>query len=391
MAFFKYYNFFVSSFTALFGLENVGATKILLPLGISFYSFQAVAYVIDVWRGEKAERDFTTLALYIVFFPKLLAGPIAQTAVFLPQLREARRISLDGLSVGLQIFLIGAFKKLVMADNLCVFVDCIYETPTVYSGFTVVLAIITYWMQIYFDFSGYSDMAVGVAKILGYDLPRNFNLPYIAKNPTEIWKRWHITLSNWLMNYLYFSLGGNRKGNLRTYVNLMITMLIGGLWHGANWTFIVWGALGGLGLCVHKFFKTKGWTRYIPAFAAIVLYQAFLAISWVFFRAQTFGDAFCILKCACNWTTPGIYHPYIWSFIAFAVLVAASIVAVLRTRSLERAGLNTDAKGRPLGVQGFYPIVNLGKFWGIFFVTLVFFTILAFARLDTSPFVYAQF
>lgn len=249
---FKYFNFFLDSFSNLFRITNPCSLSIILPVGISFYTFQSMSYTIDVYRNRIKAAEFLDVALYISFFPQLVAGPIVKAQDFLPQLKEERKITLAGLEKGIQIFAMGMFKKIVLADRLSVFVDDVFATPNAFSSLTVILAIISYALQIYFDFSGYSDMAIGSAKCLGYDIQKNFNLPYISKNPTEFWKRWHISLSSWLQEYLYIPLGGNRKGKTRTYINLMLTMLIGGLWHGANWTFVAWGALHGIGLCIHK-------------------------------------------------------------------------------------------------------------------------------------------
>jgi alginate O-acetyltransferase complex protein AlgI len=251
---FKYFNFFISSFTQLFSIHSIGSLNIILPVGISFYTFQSLSYTIDVYRKKiGVENDFIKLALYIAFFPQLVAGPIVRASDFLPQLNEERNITLNNFRTGIQIFVFGLFKKIVLADWLSVFVDDVFRAPNAFHALSLILAVIAYSMQIYFDFSGYSDMAVGCAKCLGYDFIRNFNVPYISRNITEFWRRWHISLSSWLKEYLYIPLGGNRKGNTRTYINNMLTMLLGGLWHGANWTFLAWGGAHGIALCLKKF------------------------------------------------------------------------------------------------------------------------------------------
>ena len=258
--FFKYMNFFVDSFCGAFGITAPGALAIILPVGISFYTFQSLSYTIDAWRGKvEISHDFMKFALYIAFFPQLVAGPIVKAADFLPQLDEERRPTKRGLAGGLSIFFWGLLKKAVLADQLSPFVDAVFAAPNAYASVSVALAVLAYAMQIYFDFSGYSDMAIGCAKCMGYDLAKNFDLPYISKNVSEFWKRWHISLSSWLQQYLYISLGGNRKGRTRTYVNLMLTMLLGGLWHGAGVNFIIWGGLHGAALCVHQV-----WHRWRP-------------------------------------------------------------------------------------------------------------------------------
>ena len=258
--FFKYMNFFVGTFCAAFGVKRAGALRIILPVGISFYTFQSLSYTIDVYRGKlRACLDPLKFALYIAFFPQLVAGPIVKASEFLPQLEEDRGPTPRRVFRGLTELFYGMFKKAVLADQMAVFADSVFGAVGAYSSATVALAVIAYAMQIYFDFSGYSDMAAGAARCLGYDLPMNFNRPYIARNISAFWKRWHISLSSWLQQYLYIPLGGNRRGAARTYLNLMITMTLGGLWHGADVTFVVWGALHGLALCAHKL-----WARRLP-------------------------------------------------------------------------------------------------------------------------------
>jgi alginate O-acetyltransferase complex protein AlgI len=253
LGFFKYFNFFVESFVRVWGISRGNSLSIILPVGISFYTFQSLSYTIDVYRKKiRVERDFSRLALYIAFFPQLVAGPIVRAGDFLPQLEEDRNISFSNFKTGIQIFIFGLFKKVVVADWLSVFVDDVFRTPAAFHAISLVLAVIAYSIQIYFDFSGYSDMAIGCAKCLGYDFERNFNLPYMSRNVSEFWTRWHISLSSWLKEYLYIPLGGNRKGTARTYINNMLTMLLGGLWHGANWTFVVWGGIQGAALCFQK-------------------------------------------------------------------------------------------------------------------------------------------
>jgi alginate O-acetyltransferase complex protein AlgI len=266
LAVFKYFNFFILSFSAVFKISNVGALNIILPVGISFYTFQSLSYTIDVYRKKiEPVKEFTKLALYIAFFPQLVAGPIVRAADFLPQLEEDRTVSFNNLKTGIQIFIFGLFKKIIIADWLSVFVDDVFKTPNAFHAVSLLLAVIAYSIQIYFDFSGYSDMAIGCAKCFGYDFNRNFNLPYLSRNISEFWKRWHISLSSWLKEYLYIPLGGNKKGALRTYINNMITMLLGGLWHGASWTFVFWGGLHGLALCIHKFLKNHFIKNYLKS------------------------------------------------------------------------------------------------------------------------------
>ena len=244
LGFFKYFNFFINSLSiplAEIGL-NVTTLNIILPIGISFYTFQTLSYTIDIYRNKiPPTSSILDFSLFVAFFPQIVAGPIVRAAEFLPQLKVKRVINWDNLFIGFRLFTFGFFKKVFIADNLAIFVDKVFENPSVFSSITILLGVIAFGIQIYCDFSGYSDMAIGIAKALGYELPLNFNYPYIAKNITDFWRRWHMSLSFWLRDYLYIPLGGNRKGTRRTYINLMLTMLLGGLWHGASWNFVVWG------------------------------------------------------------------------------------------------------------------------------------------------------
>lgn len=382
LAYFKYYNFFVSSFCETFGIENKLAIDVILPVGISFYTFQAISYLIDVYRGElEVRKNFIHYALYIAFFPQLVAGPIVKAKEFLPQLEETRKITLKRLEMGVQIFLFGLFKKIVIADNLSVFVDDVYRVPSAYSTITVWLAVFSYSIQIYCDFSGYSDMAVGCAACLGYDLPRNFNLPYLSKNVSEFWKRWHISLSSWLQQYLYIPLGGNRKGKVRTYCNLMITMVLGGLWHGASWTFVAWGTLHGVALCVHKSFrkicpkKTEG---IITDVISIMTTTIYVSVCWIFFRATDFTNAIEIWKRLIP-VQIGITKYYSFSLFAIAVLFVASVVAIIR------------GKRRKTRIDGFYPLLDLTKFWHLVVFWVVVGLTIGLGYVEGSPFIYFAF
>ena len=374
---FKYFNFFLLSAAAVMG-RDIGALKIILPVGISFYTFQALSYVIDVHRGKIAvESDFIKLALYISFFPQLVAGPIVKAADFLPQLRQDRRVTIENIKTGTQIFLFGLFKKIVLADHLSVFVDDVFSSPSAFHWATLLLAAVSYSMQIYFDFSGYSDMAIGCAKCLGYDFNRNFNLPYISQNVTEFWRRWHISLSTWLKEYLYIPLGGNRKGKLRQYVNLFLTMLLGGLWHGANWTFVFWGGLNGLALCVDKLLPSKKKGVISQAFN-IFLTFSFISFTWIFFRAESFSVAWTLIKGVATFQN-GVRQPFSWSFAAIAILLSSTICAVIKS--------NTDLKA----TDGYYPLLDLDSTVGLTLFFVMIGLILGLAYTDNNPFVYFQF
>lgn len=309
LCYFKYLGFFLDSFRDLFGLsdEAFGAIDILLPVGISFYTFQTLSYTIDVYRGGmKVCGRFTDFALFVAFFPQLVAGPIVRASEFLPQLETPVRMSWSRSYDGFQQFVKGLFKKVFIADRLAAFIDPAFENAEAFDGATLWLAAIAYAIQIYCDFSGYSDMAIGVARMLGFDLTKNFDHPYLAISIQDFWRRWHISLSSWLRDYLYIPLGGNRLGERRTYLNLMITMVLGGLWHGAAWTFVFWGAWHGLALSVDRWWNgrlrrdgnamgRKGAVggRALLGWAITLL---FVLVGWVFFRSPDFHTALVFLR-----------------------------------------------------------------------------------------------
>lgn len=305
---FKYLSF--AADTAAYICNLLGAAykarefDIILPMGISFYTFQASAYTIDVYRGDiKPERNFARFALFITFFPQLVAGPIERTVNLLPQLYEKHRFELKRVAYGVQIMLYGFFKKVVIADRTAAAVNTIYNNAGNYRGMYLVLATLLFTFQIYCDFSGYSDIAKGAAKVLGFDLTDNFRSPYLSKSIKEFWRRWHISLSTWFMDYVYIPLGGNRKGKTRTVINLFATFLISGLWHGANWTFVLWGAFHGVlmafGKLTEKYrngLKTSMHLNdnFVFGFVRLIITFALVSFGWIFFRANTITDAFYI-------------------------------------------------------------------------------------------------
>ncbi|MCI8607877.1 MAG: MBOAT family protein [Hungatella sp.] len=318
LAYFKYTNFFIESFNKAFGCD-IGTLKIILPLGISFFTFSALSYLIDVYRGNcDAERNIVDFAFYMVFFTKITAGPIVRWADFKSQLKDYRGVRLGSLSAGIQVFVFGLFKKMVLADHLGVFVDDVFRTPGAFNTGTLVLSAVSYSLQIYLDFSGYSDMAIGLAKILGFDFKPNFNLPYISRGFSDFWARWHISLSQWFRDYLYIPLGGSRNGEAKTYINLMIVMLVSGLWHGAGWTFILWGLLHGIGCCVTRFLKRKD-NRLTDSIAIKVLEVlvtfVFATLFWTVFRAENIEKLFMYWK-ALFTVHSGISQPYTWTFVS---------------------------------------------------------------------------
>lgn len=379
---FKYFNFFVDSFCELFGIEGYSTLNIILPVGISFYTFQSMSYTIDVIRKKIPASNFIEVSLYIAFFPQLVAGPIVKAQEFIPQLKEERNISFKNLEQGFQIFLIGLFKKIVIADNLSIYVDQVFEKPAAFHSITVILAVLSYSIQIYFDFSGYSDMAIGSAKCLGYDFNRNFNIPYISRNVSEFWKRWHISLSTWLQEYLYIPMGGNRKGMVRTYFNLLATMVIGGLWHGASWNFVIWGALHGCALCIHKMFASFNKDRkksVLMTLISISITYLFVCVCWVPFRSNSITVTFEVLKRMFVWQN-GILHIYTWSILAFVVMLVSTLVAIVNSR-----------RENSLTISGFYPILSLNKFTSWLLVFLFIEIIVGLAYTNSNPFIYFQF
>ncbi len=323
LGFFKYYGFFVESLTVALGHLGVSfhprALAVVLPVGISFYTFQTMSYVIDVYRGElPATRNLITFLAYVAFFPQLVAGPIERGKHLLPQFERTLRITVPMLQEGVWLILWGLAKKVALADNLAPLVDMVYGGPA-HSAPAVVLGTVAFALQIYGDFSGYSDIARGVARVLGFDLLVNFNLPYLATHPRAFWQRWHISLSTWLRDYLYISLGGNRRGPTRTCGNLLLTMLLGGLWHGAAWNFVLWGAwhAGGL-ITQHALgsrFKSQG-SRFTVglSWAATLL---FVLYGWLLFRARSFAQIADLTAALAQWSAPPWLAGYAINLLAF--------------------------------------------------------------------------
>ncbi len=303
LAWFKYSAFAAQQVAALLHLPRPGFT-VALPLAISFFSFELISYVVDVHRGTAPERSLWRFALYVSYYPHLIAGPIVRAEELLPSLRAPKPFDDARFGDGVYILLIGFLKKTVLADRMAPWADAVFSDPSAHGTLGVWMGVLAYTGQIYCDFSGYTDIARGASLTLGLPLPENFDWPYLSTSITEFWRRWHMTLSRWLRDYLYIGLGGNRGGPLRQYRNLLLTMLLGGLWHGANWTFVAWGALHGLALCAHKLWDTalRGFPvaqRFrasrpyrVLAWAATLLT---VAAAWVLFRAPTFARAWSVL------------------------------------------------------------------------------------------------
>jgi alginate O-acetyltransferase complex protein AlgI len=312
---FKYWNFGIDSASALLqemGLPGLTATlEVALPVGISFFTFESMSYVIDVYRGElEPHRSYAEYLTFVAFFPHLVAGPIVRPKDLLPQLAGASHFDSHGASEGLFLIAVGLGKKVLIGDFLALrLVDQVFDSPLFYSAVEVYAAVVGYALQIYCDFSGYTDIAIGSALLLGVRFPKNFDSPYKSTSIIEFWRRWHISLSTWLRDYLYIPLGGNRRGPARTYLNLLLTMLLGGLWHGAAWTFVIWGALHGVGLAVNRFWSER-WARHRtdpPSFGRravlLLLTFHFVCLGWIFFRAPTLGAAGLVLQRLASLTT----------------------------------------------------------------------------------------
>ncbi|MEG2928101.1 MAG: MBOAT family O-acyltransferase [Oscillospiraceae bacterium] len=399
---FKYYNFFTANISAL--LMNFGMTvsppsfDLLLPVGISFYTFQALGYSIDVYRGDvKREKNFITYALFVSFFPQLVAGPIERSKNLLPQFYDHKSFEYTRVKNGLVQMGWGFFKKMVIADGVSQIVNIVYNSPQRFSGVQLVIATVFFAFQIYCDFSGYSDIAIGAANVLGFDLMRNFAHPYFAKNPTEFWRRWHISLSSWFMDYLYIPLGGSKKGYARTLLNLFITFLVSGLWHGAQWTFVIWGALNGIYVIftrvltpLIKAFQTKAHIKSDGILANIFgVVTTFLLVdfSWIFFRANTVADAQYVITNLFKGLLTTLQNPVflntqliqIGFFSKNGDAMILCIIFMLLCELYERNSQLVDK------VQHLHPIFRWIFYYGIILL------ILFYGNFGKSPFVYFDF
>jgi alginate O-acetyltransferase complex protein AlgI len=347
--------------------------------------------------------------MFVTYFPELIAGPIVRASVFLPQMTRSLKPSGKRAIVGLELILLGVTKKLLIADRMAVLADAVFEHPHFFSPLTVASGVVAYSLQIYCDFSGYSDIAIGVSRIIGFDLPENFNMPYLSTSITEFWRRWHMTLSKWLRDYLYIPLGGNRGGRLRTYFNLLMTMLLGGLWHGANWTSVIWGGLHGLALAGHKLWIESSKGRYrMPRFLSWAATYVFVCFGWIFFRSPNFTTSAVILRKLVLLDRTGIGYLYLPLLLAIPLVVRAhllgryvgSLAAVsegiryirpphwamsLYRNCGERLAL------KPHSAAGYYILLPFLGFVGGFIITLWLLVLYLFSSVNTNPFIYFQF
>lgn len=377
LGFFKYYNFFVDSFATLLreaGMEpSLSTLRIVLPVGISFYTFQTLSYALDVYRRQiPATRNFVEFLAYVSFFPQLVAGPIERASNLLPQFQRTVRTTPAMFSEGIWLMIWGMFKKVVVADSLAPLADMAFA-QTSPGGALVVLGTVAFALQIYGDFSGYSDIARGLAKVLGFELMVNFNLPYAANNIREFWRRWHISLSTWLRDYLYIPLGGNRLGPSRTSVNLLLTMLLGGLWHGAAWNFVFWGAWHGFGLLVYRWWSERrpesprGW--HPVAWAGTM---AFVLYGWLLFRATSMAQVAQFTLALGDGSLPPWMGSYVLTLAWFALPLAAMQAWQARSQDLLAP-------------------VRLKWWWLALLEGVLLAAVLLYWERDASPFIYFQF
>jgi D-alanyl-lipoteichoic acid acyltransferase DltB (MBOAT superfamily) len=389
---FKYFNFFNDSLRAVFNQFNifydVPAFQVLLPVGISFYTFQTLSYSIDVYRGDKKpERHLGIFALYVAFFPQLVAGPIERSTRLLPQFYKPHPFEYERVTNGLKLMLWGFFKKVVIADRLAIYVNQVYNHPTDYQGWSLIIATYFFAFQIYCDFSGYSDIAIGSAQVMGLRLMDNFKQPYFSKSVAEFWRRWHISLSTWFRDYLYIPLGGNRVSKWHWQVNIFLVFLISGLWHGANWTFVVWGALHGFYVIFALWtFKLRqhisnvlNLSNYpaISKFLQMVITFHLVVFAWIFFRANSISDAFLIIQNLFNFSTP----PQIYLDLGrdYFVVVILSIIFLIFVDTLQSR----------IRIRQFVSVKPVWMRWAVYY--FVIFAILAFGQFEAQDFIYFQF
>jgi alginate O-acetyltransferase complex protein AlgI len=380
LGFFKYANFFLWNWNQMVE-GNFQPLDIILPVGISFYTFQSISYIVDVYKGRVSPTEtWIEYLFFLSYFPALVAGPIVRADYFLPQIQNRDHASREEMAAGLWLIILGLVKKAVVADYIAQYNDLIFASPTGYSGLESLMGVVGYVVQIYCDFSGYSDMAIGISAIMGFRLTRNFNFPYKSRNLTDFWRRWHISLSTWLRDYVYIPLGGNRRGTLRTYVNNFLTMLVGGLWHGAAWKFVIWGGMHGVGLIVHK--ALRPWLVKIPdtwpvKAASWTLTMAYVSFLFIFFRAASFEDAWLIIRNIFGnfdiaYLAPFVRVRYVW------LIFVAMIIAVhsLPTRWINAAG-------------DWFVRAPFGAKLAVFIVAVQ--LVVQFMSEDVMPFIYFQF
>ncbi|MBQ5395797.1 MAG: MBOAT family protein [Alistipes sp.] len=387
LGYFKYTNFFIEMANGLMGAGFLDFQNIFLPVGISFFVFQSMSYTIDIYRGQiRPLERWIDYLFYLSFFPQLVAGPIVRAKDFIPQIRRPLYVSREMFGTAIGLIVIGLLKKAIISDYISLnFVDRIFDEPALYSGFECLMGIYGYALQIYCDFSGYSDMAIGIALLLGFRFPKNFDAPYKAATITEFWRRWHISLSSWLRDYLYISLGGNRKGKVRTYLNLIITMVLGGLWHGAAVRFVLWGALHGVALALHKM-----WLAIVPWAKAngkdmnplsrvlgTILTFHIVCLGWLLFRAEDMQTVHLMLY--------QILHSFNTSIIPQFVLGYKEVLALIV--------LGYGMHFMPSAIDGDMQrkVANASFWWQVALLVIVAWCVMQIKSSDIQPFIYFQF
>ncbi len=388
---FKYFNFLISPFNDFFQIfgqrQAIPELNLLLPVGISFYTFQAIGYVIDVYKGKsKPVKDFTVFALYVSFFPQLVAGPIERSYHLIPQFLKDFKLDYGKITSGLYLMLWGFFQKLVIADRLAIYVNAVHEDIIRFNWLQLIVASYFFSIQIYCDFAGYSNIAIGSARILGVDLMNNFNRPYFAISIKDFWRRWHISLSTWFRDYLYIPLGGNRVSLSKTYRNIMVVFLLCGLWHGAGWSFIIWGGLHGVLLCINNLWsninnsKNETDTVFIRIIKVMATFHM-VTFAWIFFRAKGLNEAFLFIKRICSMTmeesglTTGIP-----GFSQYELYLSLFLIMVLFFTELFQYQKTFDS---------FVLLQKIYLRWSIAYYLL--FSILVFGVFNLTTFIYFQF
>jgi alginate O-acetyltransferase complex protein AlgI len=371
LAYFKYIGFFIKTINDTIG-TSLFIPDIILPLGISFFTFTQIAFLIDAYRGETENYSFITYSLFVTFFPHLIAGPILYHKDIIPQFSNLKKFvfSHKNMSLGLIIFSIGLFKKVVIADALAPWVKLVFDNANAVTTIEAWIGAVAYALQLYFDFSGYSEMALGLGLMLNINLPINFNSPYRALSIIDFWRRWHITLSVFLKSYLYIPLGGNRQGNIAKMKNLLITMLLGGLWHGAGWTYVIWGGLHGIYLVINHSWRSTN--KKLPSFLSWLLTFICITIAWIFFRASTIHDAFSILK-AMFGTTANVGQKEILKNTHKDIIILGILLVLIQWRNTQEI------------VANFYP----KKLWIIVISIILLLSLFSLSK--TSEFLYFQF
>lgn len=375
--FYKYFDFLASTVNSLFGMTgdvSVPLFNLLLPVGISFYTFQTLSYTVDVYRGSiKSEKHFGRYALFVSFFPQLVAGPIERSSSLLPQFRTRKGLLFDNFVIGTKYMIVGFFMKLVVADRLALYVDAVYNNVSAHGGWSIALATFFFSFQIFCDFAGYSTIALGVAKCFGFDLMVNFQRPYFATSMTDFWRRWHVSLSTWFKDYVYIPLGGNRVKLHVKYFNLFLTFLVSGIWHGASWTFVLWGALHGLLLIVENLF---GWNKAtgsgIRVLRSLIVFLV-ISFTWIFFRSNSVSDAFLLITRLTDFSSP-FYADYKTFFYGGLGIVVLIMIEYLIERN----------------PSGFITNSEL-DFKGVCFFAILAIMTLSIAVFDGGQFIYFQF